>query len=169
MGSNSDHKKRKGTLQGSRTHNIAPTQITLYRRHLSHDALFPICRESEETLIHIIKCNDSNRILQQQFCILLNKKLKGKTDSHQTIINDMYESIIDKPTGSLQGIQWEIQQHLRWDCCIRGFLSTEWLEISGLLNLEKPAVETVGWIIIILWKTWNGAWKARNRRFKEED
>jgi hypothetical protein len=53
--------------------------------------------------------------------------------------------------------------------CIRGFLSTEWLEISGLLNLEKPAVETVGWIIIILWKTWNGAWKARNRRFKEED
>jgi hypothetical protein len=121
MGSNSDHKKRKGTLQGSRTHNIAPTQITLYRRHLSHDALFPICRESEETLIHIIKCNDSNRILQQQFCILLNKKLKGKTDSHQTIINDMYESIIDKPTGSLQGIQWEIQQHLRWDNVSEGF------------------------------------------------
>jgi hypothetical protein len=37
------------------------------------------------------------------------------------------------------------------------------------MNLEKPEVETVGWIIITLWKTWNEAWKARNRRFKEED
>jgi hypothetical protein len=87
----------------------------------------------------------------------------------RTIINDIYESIINKPTGSLQGIQWEIQQHLGWDCCIRGFLSSEWLEISGLLNLEKPAVETVGLIIIILWKTWNEAWKALIRRFKEKD
>jgi hypothetical protein len=30
-------------------------------------------------------------------------------------------------------------------------------------------VETIGWIIIILWKTWNEAWKAQNRRFKKED
>jgi hypothetical protein len=37
------------------------------------------------------------------------------------------------------------------------------------MNLEKPEVETVGWIIVTLWKTWNEAWKARNRRFKEED
>jgi hypothetical protein len=37
------------------------------------------------------------------------------------------------------------------------------------MNLEKPEVEIVGWIIITLWKTWNKAWKARNRRFKEED
>jgi hypothetical protein len=86
-------------------HNIAPTQITLHRRHLSLDALCPICRESEESLIHIIKCNGSNEILRQQFCTLLNKKLKGKTDLHQTIINDIYESIIDKPTGSLQSLQ----------------------------------------------------------------
>jgi hypothetical protein len=88
---------KKGVLK--MIHTIAPTQITLYRRHLSHDALCPICRESEETLIHIIKCNDSNGILRQQFCTSLNKKLKGKTDLHQTIINDIHESIIDKPTG----------------------------------------------------------------------
>jgi hypothetical protein len=37
------------------------------------------------------------------------------------------------------------------------------------MNFKKPEVETVGWIIITLWKTWNEAWKARNRRFKEED
>jgi hypothetical protein len=37
------------------------------------------------------------------------------------------------------------------------------------MNPEKPEVETVGWIISRLWKTWNEAWKARNRRFKEED
>jgi hypothetical protein len=37
------------------------------------------------------------------------------------------------------------------------------------MNLEKPEVETVGWIIVTLWKTWNEAWKARTRRFKEED
>jgi hypothetical protein len=45
-------------------HNIAPTQITLHRIHLSHDALCPICQEAEETIIHIIKCNDSNGILR---------------------------------------------------------------------------------------------------------
>jgi hypothetical protein len=95
--------------------------------------------------------------------------LKGKTDEHQSIINDIYESIIDKLTGSLQGIQWEMQQHLGWDCCIRGFLSTEWLQISRLMNFEKPEAEIIGWIIIILWKTRNEAWKVQNRRFKEED
>jgi hypothetical protein len=113
-------------------HNIAQIQITLHRRHLSHDTLCPIYQEVEETIMHIIKCNDSNEILRQQFCILLNKKLKTKTDLHQTIINDIYELIIDKPTGSLQSLQWEIQQQLGWDCSIQGFLSTEWLEIPRL-------------------------------------
>jgi hypothetical protein len=131
--------------------------------------LCPICQEADETIMHIIQCNDSNGNLQQHFCTLLNKKLKTKTDAHQVIIKDIYNLIIDKPTGSLQSLQWEIQQYLGWDCCIRGFLSTEWLEIPRLMNLEKPEVETVGWIIITLWKTWNEAWKARNRRFKEED
>jgi hypothetical protein len=150
-------------------HNIAPTQITLHRRHLSHDMLCPKFQEANKTIMHIIKCNDSNGNLQQQFCTLLNKKLKTKTDAHQVIINDIYNLIIDKPTGSLQSLQWEIQQYLGWDCCIRGFLSTEWLEIPRLMNIEKPEVEMVGWIIITLWKAWNEAWKARNRRFKEED
>jgi hypothetical protein len=153
-----NYNPKKGVLK--MIHNIAPTQITLHKRHLSHDTLCPVCQEAEETIMHIIKCNDSNGILQQQFCTLLNKKLKTKTDTHQTIINDMYELIIDKPTGSLQSLQWEIQQHLGWDCSIRGYLSTEWLEIPRLMNLEKPEVETVGWIIITLWKTWNEAWKA---------
>jgi hypothetical protein len=83
-------------------HNIAPTQITLHRRQLSHDMLCPIFQEADETIIHIIKCNDSNGNLQQHFCTLLNKKLKTKTDAHQTIIKDIYNLIIDKPTGSLQ-------------------------------------------------------------------
>jgi hypothetical protein len=150
-------------------HNIAPTQITLHRRHLSHNMLCPICQEADETIMHIIQCNDSDGKLQQNFCTLLNKKLKTKTDAHQVIIKDIYNLIIDKPTGPVQSLQWETQQYLGWDCCIRGFLSTEWLEIPRLMNLEKPEVETVGWIIVTLWKTWNEAWKARNRRFKEED
>jgi hypothetical protein len=99
----------------------------------------------------------------------LNKKLKGKIDKYRSIINDVYESIINKSTGSLQGIHWETQQHLGWDCCIRGFLSTELLEISRLRNLEKSDFKIIGWIIITLWKTWNKAWKARNRKFKEKD
>jgi hypothetical protein len=45
---NGNHKK--GVLK--MIHNIAPTQITLYKRHLSHDTVCTICRESEETLIH---------------------------------------------------------------------------------------------------------------------
>jgi hypothetical protein len=133
-------------------HNIAPTQIMLHRRHLSHDKLCPICQEAEETIMHIIKCNDSNGILWQKFCTLLNKKLKTKTDVHQTIIIDKYELMIDKPTGSLQSLKWKIQQQLGWDCSIQGFLSTEWLEIPRLMNLEKPEVKTVGWIIITPWK-----------------
>jgi hypothetical protein len=134
-------------------HNIAPTQITLHRRHLSYDTLCPICQETEETIMHVIKSNDSNGILRQQLCTLLNKKLKTKTDAHQTIINDIYELIIDKQTGSLQSLQLKIQQQLGWDCSIQGFLSTEWLEIPRLMNLEKPEVKTVGWLIITLWKT----------------
>jgi hypothetical protein len=153
-----NYNPKKGVLK--MIHIIAPTQITLHRRHLSYDTLCPICQEAEETIMHIIKCNDSNVILWQQFGTLLNKKLKTKTDAHQTIINDIYELIIDKPTGSLQSLQWEIQKQLGWDCSIRGFLSTEWLEIPRLINLEKPEVETVRWIIIELWKTWNEAWKA---------
>jgi hypothetical protein len=120
----------------------------LHRRHLSHDMLCTICLEADETIMHIIQCNDSNRNLQQHFCTLLNKKLKTKTDAHQVIIKDIYNLIIDKPTGSLQSLKWEIQKYLGWDCCIRGFLSTEWLEILRLMNLEKPEIETVGWIII---------------------
>jgi hypothetical protein len=131
--------------------------------------LFPICQEADKTIMHIIQCNDSNGNLQQNFCTLLNKKLKIKTDAHQVIIKDIYNLIIDKPTGSLQSLQWEIQQYLGWDYCIRGFLSTEWLEIPRLINFKRPAVKTVRWIIITLWKTWNEAWKARNRRFKERD
>jgi hypothetical protein len=34
---------------------------------------------------------------------------------------------------------------------------------------EKHDAGIIGWIIITLWKTWNKSWKARNRRFKEED
>jgi hypothetical protein len=83
------------------------------------------------------------------------QETERKDRSTSNIINDIYESIIDKPTGSLQGIQWEIQQHLGWDCSIRGFLSTEWLETSRLMNLEKPEAEIVGCIIIMLRKTWN--------------
>jgi hypothetical protein len=94
-----NYNPKKGVLK--MIHNIAPTQITLHRRHLSHDKLCPTCQEAEETIMHIIKCNDSNGILQQQFCTLLNMKLKTKTDAHQTIIKDIYELIIDKPTGSL--------------------------------------------------------------------
>jgi hypothetical protein len=127
---------KKGILK--MIHNIAPSQVMLYRRHLSHDALCPFCCEIEETTIHILRCNESNGVIRQHFCILLNKKLKGKTDKHWNIVNDIYELIIDKPTGSLQGIHWEIQQYLGWDCCIRGFLSTKWLENSRLTNLENP-------------------------------
>jgi galactose-1-phosphate uridylyltransferase len=99
-------------------HNIAPNQITLYRRHLSHDALCPICRDNEETTIHILRCNDNNGVLKQHFCTMLNKKLKGKTDEHKTIFKHIYESIIENPTGSLQGMNWEMQQSLGWECCI---------------------------------------------------
>jgi hypothetical protein len=105
-----NYNPKKGVLK--MIHNIAPTQITLHRRHLSYDTLCPICQEAEETIMHIIKCNDSSGILRQQFCTLLNKKLKTKTDAHQTIIKNIDELIIDKPTGSLQSLQWEIQQHL---------------------------------------------------------
>jgi hypothetical protein len=150
-------------------HNIAPTQITLYRRHLSHDALCPICRNKEETTTHILRCNDNNGAIKQHFCTMLNKKLKGKTDEHKTNINDIYQSIIDKPTGSLQCIKLEMQHSLGWECCIRGFLRSELLEISRLLNLEKPDAKIIGWIIIMLWKTWNEAWKVRNKRFNKED
>jgi hypothetical protein len=69
-----NHNPKKGVLK--MIHNIAPTQITLHRRHLNHDTLCPICQEAEETIMHIIKCNDSNGIPWQQFCTLLNKKLK---------------------------------------------------------------------------------------------
>jgi hypothetical protein len=62
-----------------------------------------------------------------------------------------------------------MQQSLGWECCIRGFLTSEWLEISRLLNLEKPDAKIIGWIIIMLWKTWNEAWKTRNKRFKEDN
>jgi hypothetical protein len=108
------------------------------KKHLSHDVLCPICRENEETTIHILRCSDFTSVLRQYFCTMLNKKLKGKTDEYKIIINDIHESIIDKPTGSLQGINWEMQQYLGWDYCIRGFLSTKWLEISRFMNLEKP-------------------------------
>jgi hypothetical protein len=37
-----------------------------------------------------------------------------------------------------------MQQYLGRDCCIRGFLSTKWLENSRLTNLEKPDVKTIG-------------------------
>jgi hypothetical protein len=70
--------------------NIAPTQITFYRRHLIPDALCPICRDNEETTINILRCNDKNGILKQHFCTMLNNKLKGKMDKHTTIINDIY-------------------------------------------------------------------------------
>jgi hypothetical protein len=46
-----NHYPKKGVLK--MIHNIAPTQITLHRRHLSHDTLCPICQESEETIMHI--------------------------------------------------------------------------------------------------------------------
>jgi hypothetical protein len=130
-------------------HNMAPTQITLHRRHLSHDALCPICRKHEETISHILRCNGTNGVLKQHFCTLFNKKLKGETDELKTVINDIYESIFDKPTASMQAINWEMQQHIGWDCCFRGFLSTEWLAVSRLMNLEKPDAEIIGWIIIM--------------------
>jgi hypothetical protein len=90
---------KKGVLK--RIHNIAPTQITLYRRHLSHDVLCRICRDNQETAVHILRSNDYNGVLKQHFCTMLNKKLKGKTDEYKTIINDIYESIINKPNRSL--------------------------------------------------------------------
>jgi hypothetical protein len=37
------------------------------------------------------------------------------------------------------------------------------------MNLEKTDAEIIGWIIIMLLKTWNEAWKARNKKFKEEN
>jgi hypothetical protein len=54
--------------------------------------------------------------------------------------------IVEKPTGSMQAINWEMQQNIGWDCCIRGFLSTEWLAlaVSRLMNLEKPDAEIIG-------------------------
>jgi hypothetical protein len=86
-----NYNPKKGVLK--MIHNIAPTQITLHRRHLSHDMLCPICQEADETIMHIIQCNDSNGNLQQHFCTLLNKKLKTKTDAHQAIIKDIYNLI----------------------------------------------------------------------------
>jgi hypothetical protein len=150
----------KGVLK--MINNIAPTQITLHRTRLSHDALCPICREKEETISHILRCNCTDGVL-------LNKKLKGKTDELKTVINDNYELIVDKPTGSMQAINWEMQQLIGWDCCIQGFLSTERLAVSRLMNLEKPDAEIIGWIIVMLWKTWNETWKVRNKKFKEEN
>jgi hypothetical protein len=156
---------KKGILK--MIHNIAPTQITLHRKHFSHDALCPICREQEEIISHILRCNGTNGVLKQHFFTILNKKLKGKTDKLKTVINDIYESIVDKSTGSMQAINWEIQQYIGWDCCIRGILLTEWLAVSRLMNVEKLDSEIIGWIIIMLWKTWNEAWKARNKKFKK--
>jgi hypothetical protein len=105
-----NYNPKKGVLK--MIHNIAPTQITLHRRHLIHDMLCPICQEADETIMHIFQCNDSYGNLQQNFCTLLNKKLKTKTDAHQVIIKDIYDLTIDMPTGSLQSLQWEIQQYL---------------------------------------------------------
>jgi hypothetical protein len=68
---------KKGILK--MVHNIAPTQLTLYKPQMSHDTLCPICRENKESIIHIFKCNESNGLYCQNFCKLLNKKLKGKS------------------------------------------------------------------------------------------
>jgi hypothetical protein len=36
------------------------------------------------------------------------------------------------------------------------------------MNLEKQDAEIIGWSIM-LWKTWNKSWKARIKKFKEEN
>jgi hypothetical protein len=151
-------------------HNIAPTQITLHRSHLSHDALCPICREQEETISHILRCNDTNGVLEQHFCTLLNKKLKVKTEELKTVINDIYESIFDKPTGSVQDINWEMQQLIGWDCCIQGILSTEWLAVSRLMNLKNRTLKSLEGLLLCYGKhgTKPGKLESRNSKKKTD-
>jgi hypothetical protein len=64
---------KKGILK--MIHNIAPTQITLYRRHLSYDALCPIFCENEETTMHTFRYNGSNGVFRQHFCTPNTKTL----------------------------------------------------------------------------------------------
>jgi hypothetical protein len=63
-----------------------------------------------------------------------------------------------------------LQQLIGWDCCIQGFLLTEWLAVSRLMNLKKPDAEIIGWIIIMLWKhgTKPGKLETRNSKNKTD-
>ena len=150
-------------------HNIAPTMQTFHSRHLSHDALCPRCFEEVETHQHILTCSSHSEPYSLLFCEQVKQRLKLTTDDFDGILDDIFWSISTGIQGRLQTIVFSKQQCMGWQKVIRGFFTTEWIEVAKLFKTEKCHKEIVGSFIIAMWTTWQAAWNQRNKMFKKED
>ena len=57
-------------------------------------------------------------------------------------------------SGKTDKINFTKQMQLGWSYCIRGFLTTEWIEVAKLFETKKTYKEIVGVLIIGIWCTW---------------
>jgi hypothetical protein len=150
-------------------HNIAPNFQTLHKRGLSLDALCPICFQDNETNTHILVCPSRSDIYTTMFCKKLCTRLKLKTEEDMQLAENIFISITSNPQGDLQNIAFTKQNRLGWGHSVRGFFTTEWIDVARLFKTDKPDKEIIGAIIIEIWSIWQIAWAHRNEMFKKEN
>ena len=141
---------------------------TFHNRHLSHDALCPICFKAEETHQHILTCSSHSELYSPMFCEQVKKRLKLTTNDADRTLEDIFWSISTGIQGSLQTIDFSKQLRMGWHKVIRGFFTTAWIEVAKLFKTEKCHKEIVGSLIITTWTTWQDAWNQRNKMFKKK-
>jgi hypothetical protein len=132
-------------------HNICPTQAYKVKLKLTPHSHCPCCTQSPEDIHHVLTCPKRESLSRFRFIQEIQKSLKID-ESHQPLMHHIFDSVAYKRNCISTDNPFSVQNQIRWDKILRGFITDGWESITSSLNQKGKWTKTMSLIISTLWK-----------------
>jgi hypothetical protein len=125
-------------------HYVSPTQQVQYQRGIIQDDICFLCKEfckEGESLHEVVTCKRRDQDGKNLFLQEIRGALQLKRETHNELLANIYERIF--LIQRISDAECLIQADISWHRCLRGFLSSEWLEYVSPIRVAKKDTKQI--------------------------